>query len=75
MTSDMRKLMEIMASASPGDVKSELKELVYIAKMADLDKAAEYIEHVLKADYDSLDIFGDQDKLPMMLRRQAESKE
>ncbi len=66
---DMRKLMEAIG---PADVKDELAELVTIAKMAGLDKAADYVEHVLKADYDSLDMFGDQSKLPVMLRRQAE---
>lgn len=86
MTSDMRKLMEAVARLdereAPESVEAELAELIELAKVADLHKAAEYIEHVLKKDYDSLDYFDnkggfdpDDPSLPMMLRRQAESKE
>ena len=86
---NMRKIMETVEREwriderhAPDDVKSELAELIELAKVADLNKAADYIEHVLNSDYDSLDYFDDKGgfdpndpSLPMMLRRQAESKE
>lgn len=38
-------------------VKKELRKVCDMAKEEGLDKACDYIEHVLKKDYDSLDYF------------------
>lgn len=43
-------------------VKAELRKVCDMAKEEGLDKACDYIEHVLQQDYDSLDYFDDEDK-------------
>lgn len=52
-------------------VRGQLARLSDAAKGMGLNKASDYIDHVLTYDYDSLDKFD----TPMFLRRQAEGKD
>lgn len=79
---EMRKLMEATEGLDPfgvPDSKDDLEKQLEVAAHVCRNKfglplAADYIEHVLAADYSSLDRFDPDDpSLPMMLRRQAES--
>lgn len=56
----MRKLMESIEEAQRQDsLQDQLRDLVAIANQHGMYDAADYIDHVLKADYDSLDMFED----------------